>query len=288
MLKEWPLVAFTILGQMAVGAFLVFHAPFLDHRKMPAAGWRETWLTDLAVVIVLTVLAALVSFFHLRHPIRARRALSNLRTSWLSREILFELGFLGLVGLAAILALSRSAANGAVPALLIAAGLAGLLFLMSMAKLYMLPTLPAWSDIFTPLSFFLTAFNLGAMVTEIIIHGRGVQGVFELDLLFLSFIFVLVEILLTVFIAPRHGVFGSRPAPSLRPDGGSPGALHWGRVALLGAGLFFIAIAMGAGIDDLMTDRGPGLALVLAFVFVLAGEVAGRFHFYGLVVRPGR
>ncbi len=101
MLKEWPLVAFTVLGQMAVGLFLFFHAPFLVRGRAPSPGWFVTWLVVLALVAALVAAAALVSLFHLRHPLRARFALSNLRSSWLSREILFELVFLGLVALSA-------------------------------------------------------------------------------------------------------------------------------------------------------------------------------------------
>src|SRR5512143_3850254 len=97
MFKEWPLVAFTILGQMAVGLFWGFHLPFLVHGRVPAYGWRTGWLVVLAVVFLLMTLAAAVSFFHLHHPVRARFALSNLRSSWLSREILFELVFTALV-----------------------------------------------------------------------------------------------------------------------------------------------------------------------------------------------
>src|SRR5512137_2253981 len=104
MLKEWPLVAFTILGQTAVGVFVIFHLPFLVRGRLPGSGWRLTWIVTLGIVALITAAAAFVSFFHLRHPLRARYALSNVRTSWLSREILFELRFGGLVGLEAWLA----------------------------------------------------------------------------------------------------------------------------------------------------------------------------------------
>ena len=285
MLKEWPLVAFTIAGQMAVGVFLLFNVPFLLDMALPAAGRRGTWLVSMALVVALLVLAALVSFFHLHHPFRARYALSNLRTSWLSREILFELGFMALVVLAGLLAWSRPTGNGLVLGVLAAACLAGGLFLVSMAKLYMLPTLPVSSDAYTPLSFFLTALILGAMATELIARG---PGSFHLPLLFIAFIFVAVEILLAIFIAPRHGIYGFRPGPSLRPTDESPRLLHWGRLALLAAGLVLIGLKMMGGFPFGLGDGRPGLALILAFAAVLTGEIAGRFLFYGLLVRPGR
>jgi DMSO reductase anchor subunit len=41
------------------------------------------------------------------------------------------------------------------------------------------------------------------------------------------------------------------------------------------------------GGNDIMNEKGIGPALLLAFVLMLAGEIAGRFYFYGLVIRPG-
>jgi len=288
MLKEWPLVAFTILGQTAVGVFVLFHTFFLLYGRPQYGVWRVTWLISLGIVVALLATAAFVSFFHLHHPLRARYALSNLRTSWLSREILFELGFLALAALVAFLAWKQSAWSGLIPGLIIAACLAGGFFLVSMAKLYMLPALPAWSDAYTPLSFFLTTLILGAMGTEIIVRVGVGPGAFEYDLLLGSFFLVLIDILLAIFTAPRHGIYGVRPGPSLRPVDESPRLLHGARVSLLAAGLVFIGVDFLTGIDDKFSEEGPSPALILAFVFILLGEVAGRFHFYGLVARPGR
>ena len=110
MLKEWPLVAFTVAGQMAVGIFLLVAVPLLLFAGADAdASAHETGLAVLAVVLGLLIAAALLSFFHLHHPFRARRVLTNLRTSWLSREIFFELGFLALVVFGALLAWRRPA-----------------------------------------------------------------------------------------------------------------------------------------------------------------------------------
>jgi anaerobic dimethyl sulfoxide reductase subunit C (anchor subunit) len=286
MLKEWPLVAFTILGQMAVGIFLLFHANLLDSTDIRAVGWRTTWRIELTVVIVLVVLASLISFFHLRHLFRARHVLANLRSSWLSREILFELGFLALVVLTAALAWGRVPGHAPVTGLLVAASLAGLLFLISMTKLYMLSTLPAWR-MSSPSVLFPDDVQLGAIATEIIVYSGGVQGVFGPSLLANASVFVLLEILLTIFIAPRHGIRGIRSGPSLRPDRRYPRLLHWGRIAFLSLGFLFIVMATWTGTLDPMAARGPSPALILAFVFVLAGEVVGRFQFYGLVSRPG-
>lgn len=287
MLKEWPLVAFTILGQTAVGVFWFFHLPFLARMRTPAYGWRVTWLVVLALVLLLTGLAAAISFFHLRHPFRARFVLNNLRSSWLSREILFELVFMALVALSGWLAWSRAPSRGTTWSLLVAACLAGGFFLASMAKLYMLSTLPAWSEIYTPLSFFLTTLALGALATEIVVRVVAGPGVFEPDLARGALILVAAAALMAILFAPRHGILGIRPGPSLRPVGDPPRLLHWARIAGLVAGLVLIGMDLGSGANNIMNEKGAGAMLLLAFAFVLMGEAAGRFHFYGLVARPG-
>lgn len=283
MLKEWPLVVFTVLGQMAVGVFLFFHAPFLVRGRAPSPGWFVTWMAVLAVVLLLQGLATVVSLFHLRHPFRARFVLSNLRSSWLSREILFELVFLGLVALAGWLAWLRAPSRGLHAGLVAAAGLAGVLFLVSMAKLYMLPTQPAWSGAYTPLAFLLTTLVLGAVTTELVVRGVAGPGVFPLELAAVALALAVAEIGLAVVAAPRHGLRGVRPGPSLRRIDEAARSAHRIRIALIAAGCAALVWDLTSGGNDILNERGWGAPLVLAFAFVLAGEAAGRFHFYGLV-----
>jgi DMSO reductase anchor subunit len=286
MLKEWPLVAFTILGQTAAGVFLVFHLPFIVRGRLPGSGWRLTWIVTLVLVALLTAAAAFASFFHLRHPLRARYALSNLRTSWLSREILFELLFGGLVALEGWLAYVKPDSRASLWPVIGAASLAGMLFIVSMVRLYMLPAMPAWAGAYTPLSFFLTMLVLGAVGTEIMVRGLAGPGAFDLNLTGTALLLVAAEILLAVFLAPRHGLLGVRPGPSLRPMDDSPRRFHRARIVLLALGSIFLALDLATGGNDIMNKKGTGLVLFLAFAFTLAGEVAGRFHFYGLVSRP--
>ena len=287
MLKEWPLVAFTVLGQTATGVFLVFHLPFIVRGRLPGSGWRLTWIATLVIVVLITSASAFASFFHLRHPLRARRALSNLRTSWLSREILFELLFGGLVVLEGWLAYVRPASRASLWPAIGAAALAGMFFVISMARLYMLPSLPAWRGAYTPLSFFLTTLVLGAVGTEIIVRAFAGPGAFDLSLTATALLLIAAEILLAVVLAPRHGLRGVRPGPSLRPTDDSPRRFHSARIVLLSLGSLSLALDLATGGSDIMNEKGIGPALFLAFVFALAGEVAGRFHFYGLVARPG-
>lgn len=281
MLREWPLVAFTVAGQAAVGIFLFAGLPlFLSAGAGGNAAAREARLVVLAVVLGLLAVAALLSLFHLHHPFRARRVLANIGSSWLSREIFFELGFMALVSLGLFLAWSGWAGTGIMRGIMIAAALAGILFILSMSKLYMLPTVPPWNQAYTPFSFFLTSLSLGALTAALI---RG-SGAFIL----LSFIFAAAETALAFLAAPGHGVFGYRSGPSLRPPAEAPRFLHRTRLALALAAIVLIGAALRAGSGRSEGGQIPAVLLVSAFALVLSGQFVGRFLFYGLLTRPGR
>ena len=289
MLKEWPLVAFTIAGQMAVGVFLLACIPQLMFAGPPGnAAAHGMRLVVLAIVFALMVLATAFSFFHLHHPFRARRVLANFRTSWLSREIFFEIGFMALVALAVLLVWTGSARGALLKGVLAAAGLAGILFLLSMSRLYMLETLPFWNQAYTPLSFFLTSLSLGGLAAALVL-GAGERRPSQAGLFtFLSFILVAGDIAVAFFIAPGRGVYGHRPGPSLRPPAEAHRAIHLATLALLLAALVLTGAALMAGISRSVPGSGWNGLLAIALALVLAGQVTGRFLFYGLLTRPGR
>ena len=210
MLKEWPLVAFTLAGQTAVGLFLLTAATFILIPEEPdylMAVMRSWLLTSHGAVLVLLSGAALASFFHLRHPARARRVLTNIATSRLSREIFFLLAFAALV--AGVMALvAANAAVDVVKGLQIAAGLAGALYLQSMTGLYMLVTLPVWRQAGTPICFVGSSLSLGAVALTAL-GGR-------LIFVPLAVLFVFLELAGSAFFAPGYGLLSRRPRPSLR------------------------------------------------------------------------
>ena len=300
MLKEWPLVAFTIAGQTAIGAFLLL-LPLLVLSPAGSA-WNPTARGKVVVVwgmaFGLVAIAAGLSLFHLRHPFRAHRALANFRTSWLSREIFFELAFMAFVALAFVLVLTGHSAGPFVRAVMAAAALAGILFLVSMSKLYMLESVPPWDSASTGMSFFLTTAILGAMATAWVTGSPLGDARSYLSALWTaSFYFTTADVVFAVFMTPVYGIVGYRPTPSLRPPQRAARPLYLGRLALLAGGLFLIVLAMAADVPGASVSAGsapmemaagrPGTLLTLAFVLVLTSEVAGRFLFYGLVPRPG-
>ncbi len=290
MLKEWPLVAFTIAGQTAVGFLLAAGLPLFFLRGgaagAPARGPR------LAVVVAalgLMAAAAFVSFFHLQHPFRAVRALANLRTSRLSREILFELGLMALLAGLAFLLWARTGEEGLLRALFAAAGVSGVLFVWSMSNVYMLRSVPAWDHGHTPVSFFLTAALLGSLTAAVFSGFRSGGGPPSKAFLAAVLVLVAAAFLWALLTAPAHGTFGARPPASLVPPGGASSALHAARLIMLVLGSLALAAALWREGPAPALGAKAGLAapVGLAWVLVLVGEVLGRFHFYGQVGRPG-
>jgi anaerobic dimethyl sulfoxide reductase subunit C (anchor subunit) len=130
-------------------------------------------MTRLALLPVtpLALAGMLASFLHLGTPRNAWRALANLRTSWLSREILFAGLFAGLSGL-----FSAMQWFGWGPALLrsglaLLAALCGLGLVYCMARVYMLRSVLAWQTWLTASSFFATTFLLGGLALAAIYAG---------------------------------------------------------------------------------------------------------------------
>jgi anaerobic dimethyl sulfoxide reductase subunit C (anchor subunit) len=162
--KERSLVAFTLLSQMAVGAFWVLGALHLWVARQSGLATADTWTRIALWVVVPAMFAAmLASFFHLGTPLYAWRALANLSSSWLSREILFALLFAAAAAVFAVLHWFNLGPPGARIALGWAATLLGLSLICSMANAYRLRTIPAWDTWLTLVSFLTASLLLGAL-----------------------------------------------------------------------------------------------------------------------------
>ena len=144
-IKEWPLVFFTLISSVLVGWF--FGLAFNNNTE----GLRY-------VYVLLGLIGMAISTLHLGKPMRAYRSIFNLRTSWLSREILFFILFLG----SSVIALF---VNDFKPLLFIASIL-GVLLLISIEFVYTV----ADKKYSTPLhsaNTLLTALTFGFLITNL-------------------------------------------------------------------------------------------------------------------------
>lgn len=151
-LREWSLVAFTLLSQVAAG--LALFTAFLRTGVFGAADPRRYDPLLLASAAGLLIVAMAASALHLGRPARAARAVSNLRSSWLSREILLALLLLGLILLAWL--------PGWRPAIWLLPP-AAIAYVGGMARVYRQRTVPVWNTWRTTWSFFRSAILLGGL-----------------------------------------------------------------------------------------------------------------------------
>ena len=298
--KEWALITFTILAQLSVGSFLVLGVVhFFAARK---AGPEEAdRLSDRALLVIgpALLLGMAASLLHLGNPINAWRAIANLGTSWLSREIFFGVVFAGLGGVFALMQWRKLGSIATRNLVALAAAVVGLALVFSMSMIYMLPAEPAWNVVTTPLSFLATTLLLGvltmgaAFVANYAYVQRKTPGCADaqcillrdalrwlalgsIALLGMEFIILPVQIALQANGAAMAAV-------SLLT--GAYGVVFGLRLALvfLGAGvlgLFVFRAALTPGSEHQLANLAYA-----AFALVLVGEVLGRFLFYATQIK---
>jgi len=160
--REWPLVAFTLLTQAAVGGLLALRLVRLW--AGPAADDPGPGIVSapLAMLGALFAVGLAASVGHLSRPLAAWLALRNLRRSPVSLEIALAVAF----GITAALSVGPAdvvpGSGGVRSALAGLAAVLGLALIWSMGRIYRLPTRPAWDHAATSIEFFTTAGLLGA------------------------------------------------------------------------------------------------------------------------------
>ena len=303
--SELALVVFTIAAQMSVGAFIVLGVVhFFAARRfgMPCADR----MSDYALLAIgpVMVLGLIFSFFHLGNPINAPRAIMNLGSSWLSREILFGLLFAGVGFVFAIMQWRKLGSPLLRNILAWVAAVVGILLVYSMSMVYYsLDAVPAWSSWATPASFFTTTVLLGALAVGVAFIGvytwlrknataeieqqrevlsASLRWVTVAAVVALGLHFVIIPLYMAYLAV--SGPVAEKSASIIMEENGVWFAL---RLVLLfiGAGLFSLFINQLA-----LQKKNFVLLSTLAwsaFVLVLAGEVIGRFLFYLSYARVG-
>jgi anaerobic dimethyl sulfoxide reductase subunit C (anchor subunit) len=257
---DLPLIAFTLLVQLALGAVAL--AAMLPLRMAGQGDASPLVFRLLGSASSLLVLGMVLSLLHLGVPLGAMRAIRNLRTSWLSREVLFTGLFTALtIAAATVQRLEYRSAD-----LLWLATLTGLAAVYTMARLYQATVRPAWATLYTPLSFFAAVVTLGAAAGAPLIMRALRSGVVEppvADLLLRDiFLSGLAAVVVTLVASALYaGEVGERRAPL---------AL---RLALAVTGIAGLAYGW------YLLIPGP---IWLGALALAAGEVVARVRFFAL------
>lgn len=217
-MKKLSLILFTIFSQMAVGAFCVLWGLQLYYfSRYEVFLVEQVTLAPLLVLEAIMLGSLLISLLHLGSPGIAYRAIANLRSSWLSREILFAVLFTGTSVIFTGMQLWQIGSFGLRAGVAGLAAFFGLMLIYVMSRLYMIRTVPMWNTGYTLLSFLLTAFILGGLLVtftiriytpEVFISGSSSALVMVTSISGLIF-FLLGSELVLIFAKFVHMVSGS-------------------------------------------------------------------------------
>jgi anaerobic dimethyl sulfoxide reductase subunit C (anchor subunit) len=302
--REWALLAFTILGQLAVGALLVLmivRTYFAS--KVGAEEADQMTNGPLFMVVPIMGLALLASLLHLNNPINIVRAVPNLDSSWLSREVVISVVFVIMAALFTLMQWRKLGTNIQRTVVGWATALIGLVQTYAMGMVYMIRTQPAWDTLATPVTFFVTTLLLGvlavavAQVTSYTLLKKkdakaaekqsgmlrdSLQGIAITAIILLGIEFIVMPIYMA-FLATQ----GSAALESLKLMTGSYGLTLAIRLLLVFLGAGVLATYMFRNAASAGKEKSLATLAYSAFLLVLVGEVMGRFLFYATQVRIG-
>ena len=310
---ELPMIIFTVLGQLSVGAFVVLGiVQVAAHRRYGAAAVDTVTDPALYAIGPALVLGLGASMLHMNDVTNTVNVVRHLGTSWLSAEIVCGLAFAAL-GFAFATAQwfkwGTPTLRRVLAAVTAAVGLA-LVAVMSMIY-YTLVTVPAWHTWATPVQFFTTTFLLGtvavgAALTATVIWrthhtttadahdaaGNGatapttdllaacLRGLGIAAVALLGAEFLIIPLSITTLTA-TGGAAAAQSATVYT------GAWFIARLTLVFTGAGLLAAFVLRYATTRTHPRTLALLTTTAFTLVLASELIGRSLFYDSMTRIG-
>ncbi|MGI9033016.1 MAG: DmsC/YnfH family molybdoenzyme membrane anchor subunit [Acidimicrobiales bacterium] len=276
---HWPLIWLTLLTQLSVGA--VAATVVLEAAGAGSSGpsGRSALAGPAMAAFIAGALALGASLLHLGRPTRALKALRNLSTSWLSREVALFSAFSCCSFAYAITAWLRSPAPPLwLGAATVTIGVAGL---YASSRLYLVPARPVWNSGRTPVSFFATAAATGPLLALLFADRSRLRPSWVALLLGVAAAGALAQVGVAA-----HLVRALRRTPGRQHEGGAAlllgryGTLFQLRLIAVGGGVGLLAFAAGAPLGG----AASGGRLAVGLVLIAVGELAGRYLFYVTVV----
>ena len=284
--RDWSLVFFTTLAQWSVGIVLWLSWPVVHNQDLSTV--YETGLNlDNPVLLALIFIgsATLSSFLHLGNPANAPKALNNLSGSWLSREIL-AIGIFTISLAITLVAGWISGDPGYLKYLMVLTSLSGLVLLVTMTRIYVMPTIPAWNSWHTPVSFVSTSLALGLLTLLLLNAGNSID--IANHILRIFWISLSTILLLEIGSGFVHQKKLAGMGPGMDTPVFEKGLFY--RVFLFRMVILVLACLLSLVIafkPDLLPLNSHVAWIALIFVLVAAQELMGRLLFYSSYFRLG-
>lgn len=303
-IREWALPVYTILIQMSVGMLLTLWCLRLLGSKKIGKESIDRVVRDPLLIINTTIIFGMIgAHFHLSRPYLSFLAVSNFRTSWLSREIVFTVLFFLCSATLWFLQWYRIGNWGINSALGWLAIFFGVVTVYCMGSIYLLPTQAAWNMPETILTFYGSMLLLGVMALATIlimdlrfmeIRHEGVltewtmvvnDAVKKLSVAAGVIFIPIVMINLFYIQSLRTGTTLMQTSFDLLMELYEPLLIIRFLLLLTGVGWLVVPVAMmkraRKSVQELFTPA------YLACLLVIVGEILGRFLFYANHIRMG-
>ncbi len=295
--REWALLAFTILGQAAAGLMIVLMIvrAYIASKSGSDLADRLT-SRPLYLVVPIMALALLASLFHLGSPLHIVRAIPNLGSSWLSREVVVAVLFVVFAALFTFMQWRKTGSEGLRTVIGWVTAVIAAIYIYSMGMVYMISTQPSWNTFATPVTFVSGSLLLGVLgmsaglvtgyaglkAEETKLVNTLLQGLAITAIVLLGVEFIVLPIYMG-YLASQGGA----ALESLSMMVGSYGVVFFFRLLVLfaGAGLLAAYLYRNASIAE--KENTLAALAYSAFALALVGEALGRFIFYATHYRIG-
>jgi len=311
--RENPLVVFTLLTQMSIGAFIMaFLSPLLSNSGSTFQT-SVTYVPFLILCCAAIVLGLFMSTIHLGKPLRFYRGFNNLRWSPVSREGLGVAMFMTFAGLHMLTALPNNAwlqstmkpllnfdlaslANSSIMSGLysttaVLAIIAGSIGVYYMYRCYRIKARPFWDHWQTATSFVSNAISLGAAlilllgIPTLLLSNQGSSNVASIN----SLIHTFGGLILLGIALEGIGLIAHHSSMTKASHEGA--ASHYvqqttfGKTYLLRNSLIIFNALLVCGLLAFDSNNLIGLGLWgLSITLLITTSIIGRALFYILVI----
>ncbi len=302
--REWALPVYTILMQLAVGAFaILWLIRYLAGSKFSVQEIDRIISNPILVIAFTAVVAMGGAHFHLSKPFHSYLAVLNFKSSWLSREIVFSLLFFMSTMSVLYLTYFQTHRRSLITGLGWLAIMFGSVLIYCMARIYLIPTQVAWNSPTVILSFYTTTLLLGIMAiaclmvldlkfseikkendvelrTQVLRNSMGGLTILTVALVALNIAITFIQIRLLA-----QGDLTARTSLSLLVELYLP--LFVMRMVILVYASISLAVSVVRMYRLQTTPQGLMSPVYLSCLLILVGEIIGRFLFYATHIRVG-